>query len=234
MTCNNSEKLPAITVAVDGHSSCGKSTLAKDLAALLDYIYIDTGSMYRAITLKMINKGIHPEDKDAISHMLEDTRIEIKRIDDMNHLFLDGVDVEKEIRTPKVASFVSPVACIPAVRRFLVKIQREFGKEKAVVMEGRDIATVVFPNAELKLFVTADLSIRAERRHLELLNKGIIISREEVEQNLSERDHIDSNREDSPLRRHKEAILIDTSNHNRESQAKLAYDITCKKIMALR
>jgi len=220
-----------IVIAVDGHSSCGKSTLAKDLAKALGYTYVDTGAMYRAITLKIIRERIALDEEASILSMLESTDIIFKRIKGENHLFLDGLDEEKEIRKPSVAALVSPVSEISTIRKFLVDLQRSYGDNKGVVMEGRDITTVVFPEAKLKLFITADIDTRAERRYSEMLSKGIKTSLEEVRKNLSKRDYIDSNRKDSPLTMHPDAILIDTSQHTRESQLQEALQIARKKLM---
>jgi cytidylate kinase len=219
-----------IIIAFDGHSSCGKSTLARDLAKKISYIYIDTGAMYRAITLKVIKKGISINNPKAIEKMLYGTKIEFRLIDGENHLFMDGQDVENQIRLPEVATLVSPVSEISSVRQFLVKLQQKSGEKKGVVMEGRDIGTVVFPKAELKFFVTADLKVRSKRRYEELQNMGTEISLRDVESNLSERDYIDSNRTDSPLKRAENAILVDTTGHTRESQLEFVYDIAKKMI----
>ena len=213
-----------IIIAIDGHSSCGTSTLARDLADAIGYLFIDTGAMYRAITLKIIRLGISLEEPRAIDQMLAQTSLNFSMIRGNYHLFLDGEDVENEIRKPEVAAFVSPVARISSIRRHLVQMQQEMGWKKGIVMEGRDITTIVFPEAELKLFVTADVSVRANRRWLELSAKGIDITLEEVEQNIRERDLIDSTRADSPLTLAPEAIVIDTTGLTRSSQLQLALD----------
>ncbi len=208
--------LKKITIAVDGHSSCGKSTLARDLAAKLRYTYVDSGAMYRAVTLYFLRRGIKLEDREALAAALSDIVIRFAAAD--NHTLLNGQDVEQEIREAAVSGFVSQVAAVSAVRRALVRLQQEMGREKGLVMDGRDIGTVVFPDAELKIFLTAELGVRVRRRYEELKSKGIAATLEEVKENLNMRDHIDSTREDSPLRQAEDAIVIDNSHLSREQQ----------------
>jgi cytidylate kinase len=217
--------LPKITIAVDGFAACGKSTLAKALAKALNYIYVDSGAMYRAVTLYFLEHAIQIEDKLAIQEALEQIQIEFRNIEGKNHTFLNGKDVEQEIREMRVSNFVSPVSTISAVRRFLVACQQEMGKSKGLVMDGRDIGTVVFPEAELKLFMTASVEIRTQRRLQELQAKGLQIDEEEVTANLLERDHIDSTRADSPLRQAEDAVVIDNSNLSPEEQLVKALDL---------
>ena len=207
-----------IIIAIDGHSSCGKSTLARDLAAATGYLFIDTGAMYRAITLKILTNGIRLDDSERIRQVLEETELEFRQTETGMHLFMDKKDVENGIRTPEVAALVSPVARISQVRKKLVEKQQSMGRNKGVVMEGRDITTVVFPEAELKVFVTADVTVRAMRRFLELSEKGLKISLEEVTENIRTRDRIDSTRADSPLRQAPDALVLDTTHHTRQSQ----------------
>ncbi len=207
-----------ITIAIDGHSSCGKSTLAKDLAKELDYIYVDSGAMYRAVTLFFIQNNIDLKDQDAIMKALALIEIKFVQSPDGRHTLLNGVDVEQEIRTMEVSRLVSPVAAISSVRKKLVEQQQAMGIEKGMVMDGRDIGTVVFPDAELKIFLTADNEVRAQRRFEELKAKGQDISLEEVAKNLLERDHIDSNRADSPLMKAERAVVIDNSYLSRTEQ----------------
>lgn len=202
----------SIVIAIDGGSSCGKSTLAKALAKNLDYTYIDTGAMYRAVTLFLQQHAINPEETEQVRSKLSDIKISFAKVNGENHTFLNGTDVEKEIRTMKVAGQVSEVAVIPEVRHFLVEQQRAIGRERGVVMDGRDIGTVVFPDAELKIFLTANLEIRAHRRHLEMQQKGTQVPLDEVRENLSKRDLIDSGRAMSPLKPAGDAILIDTTD----------------------
>jgi cytidylate kinase len=210
-----------ITIAVDGFAACGKSTLAKALAKELGYIYIDSGAMYRAVTLYFLDNSIDIEDDLSVASALEQIRITFRNIDGNNHTFLNEKDVEN--RAMRVSDFVSPVSTISSVRRFLVACQKEMGKQKGIVMDGRDIGTVVFPDAELKLFMTASPEVRTKRRLLELESKGINdYSFEQVQKNLSERDRIDSTRNDSPLRKADDAIVIDNSALSTAEQLMLA------------
>lgn len=210
-----------ITIAIDGFSSCGKSTLAKDLAARLNYGYVDSGAMYRAVTLYFIRRGISITDHDAIYRALRRIHIEFKYVNNQNTTFLNGENVESQIRQMRVSNLVSPVAAIPEVRDELVRLQRELGKNKGIVMDGRDIGTVVFPDARLKIFLTASLKVRVQRRFLELQTKGVKVTLTEVERNLTERDKIDSTRSKSPLTQAKDAVLIDNSNLTRLEQLEM-------------
>lgn len=219
-----------IIIAIDGFSSCGKSTLAKALSKAMNYAYADTGAMYRAVTLFFLENNISIQDEEAVREALERIEIHFERVNAQNHAFLNGKDVERQIREMRVANFVSPVAAIPAVRRAMVAQQQVMGKRKAIVMDGRDIGTVVFPDAELKIFVTADPIIRAERRRNELLAKGENIDFEAVMKNLLERDHIDSTRRDSPLRQAEDALLLDNSNLTQDEQLQLALGWAMKAV----
>ncbi len=211
-----------ITIAIDGYSSSGKSTMAKRLAAEIGYRYIDSGAMYRAVTLfamqhNMISQSGTP-DKDKIIAALPDIKINFQIQDGTQSTILNGVNVEKEIRQMAVSNNVSPVAAIPEVRHCLVAMQQAFGKEKGIVMDGRDIGTTVFPNAELKIFVKASAETRAQRRFKELIEKGSRASYAEVLANVVHRDHLDETREESPLRQAEDAILLDNSNMSLEEQ----------------
>ena len=222
-----------INIAIDGYSSCGKGTLAKELAHELSYVFIDTGAMYRAVTYAIIQQQIDIKDQLSIRDLLETLNIEFKYDSDTNYYntFLNGVNIENEIRTMEVSSLVSPVSKIGIVREALVKQQKKIGEGKGVVMDGRDIGTVVFPDAELKIFMTAKPEIRAERRWNELRNKGNHqISYEEVLNNLNQRDFQDSNRENSPLKKADDAVEIDNSNLTREDQKKIAINLALDKI----
>lgn len=219
-----------ITIAIDGFSSCGKSTLAKELAKTLGYIFIDSGAMYRAVSLYALNTNcIHKGKIDhvALKEALNDIELhfELNPVTNSPEIFLNGINAENEIRTPRVAEVVSKVAAIKEVREKLVFEQRKMGAHGGIVMDGRDIGSVVFPNAELKLFITASIDIRVERRFQELLSKGISITREEVKTNLQERDLIDSTRKESPLIQTEDAIVIDNSDLSREEQLMKALDI---------
>lgn len=214
------KKRRKIIIAIDGHSSCGKSTLARDVAKSLKYIYVDSGAMYRAVTLYFIWNEIDISDSDQIRESLKKINISFKTKRGKNLCFLNGELVEDDIRSAEVSDLVSEVATISAVRAHLVAMQKEYGKAKGLVMDGRDIGTVVFPEAELKLFVTADLDIRSHRRYLELKNKGKEISFDAVTANLVKRDHIDSTREDSPLKKADDAIVLDNSQLSTKEQLK--------------
>lgn len=213
-----------ITIAIDGYSSCGKSTMAKDLAREIGYIYIDSGAMYRAVTLYCIQQKLFDADNQINVHQLQNDIDKIKisfQLDPQTQrpqTYLNGENVEKEIRTMEVSSRVSPVAALGFVREALVRQQQEMGKAKGIVMDGRDIGTTVFPNAELKIFVTASAEVRAQRRYDELTAKGEKASFEEILANVKERDHIDETREVSPLRKADDALLLDNSHLTIEEQ----------------
>lgn len=212
-----------ITIAIDGFSSTGKSTLAKQLAKHLGYVYVDTGAMYRAIALFAMQNGyINSEffDKETLIASLPSIKLQFKFNADLGfaEMYLNDTNVETEIRTIEVSSFVSKVAEIAEVRAKLVEQQKEMGKDKGIVMDGRDIGTVVFPDAELKIFMTASATTRAQRRFDELTGKGDDVSFEEVLHNVEERDYIDTHRDNSPLVRAEDAIEIDNSYLSREEQ----------------
>lgn len=206
-----------ITIAIDGHSSSGKSTMAKDLAREIGYIYIDSGAMYRAVTLYALQHGLISEgqiDEQSLQKAIPEIDISFQSNNETGRpdTYLNGVNVEREIRSMEVADWVSPIAKLGFVRRAMVAAQQEMGRNKGVVMDGRDIGTVVFPDAELKLFVTASAEIRAQRRLDELRAKGEAASYDEILENVKTRDHIDSTREESPLRQADDALVLDNSN----------------------
>ena len=206
-----------ITIAIDGHSSCGKSTMAKDLAKEIGYIYIDTGAMYRAVTLYSLQHGLITEagiDEEGLHRHMPDIMITFQLNEKTGRpdTYLNGVCVEHEIRTMDVSKYVSPIATLGFVREAMVDLQRLMGEAKGVIMDGRDIGTVVFPNAELKIFVTASVDVRAQRRYDELTAKGEKCDFEEIRNNVIERDRIDSTRAISPLRQAEDAIVLDNSN----------------------
>lgn len=212
-----------ITIAIDGFSSTGKSTLAKQIAAELGYVYVDTGAMYRAVTLFAMQNGyINAEsfDKQSLINSLPFIKLHFEFNPELGfgEMFLNDTNVETDIRTIEVSGFVSKIAEVSEVRAKLVEQQQQMGKDKGIVMDGRDIGTVVFPDAELKIFMTASAKTRAQRRYDELLQKGQNVSFEAVLHNVEERDFIDSNREDSPLRKAENAIEIDNSELTREQQ----------------
>jgi len=203
-----------ITIAIDGWSSCGKSTLAKELANDLGYLYVDSGAMYRAITLYFLRNHVDWTDKSEVKQALKTISLEFIYNDNsqQSEMHLNGENVEYVIRDLVVAEKVSDVAAIKEVRKFAVEEQQLMGKEKGIVMDGRDIGTVVFPKAELKIFLTADNAVRVERRFKELFEKNPNVTIEEIKANLEMRDYIDSNREESPLRKADDAILLDNTN----------------------
>ena len=212
-----------ITIAIDGYSSCGKSTMAKDLAREVGYIYIDSGAMYRAVTLYCLENQLFTEegiDTIRLEAAMPGIQISFQLNPETGRpmTFLNGANVEDRIRTMEVSNHVSPVAALPFVREALVKLQQEMGKEKGIVMDGRDIGTAVFPDAELKIFVTASAEIRAQRRYDALQAKGQEASFDEILANVKERDYIDQNREVSPLRQADDALLLDNSNLTIEEQ----------------
>ncbi|GAB6394512.1 MAG: (d)CMP kinase [Bacteroidales bacterium] len=212
-----------IIVAIDGYSASGKSVMAKKLALADDYIYIDSGAMYRAVTLYAIRQGCFSGkkiDNKKLRALLPDIRIGFRRnrTTGGSNTYLNGENVEKEIRGMDVSERVSPIAALPFVRKNLIAQQQAMGKKKGIVMEGRDIGTAVFPNAELKVFVTATLEVRAQRRTAQLNAQGEPVRYEEVLQNLQKRDHIDSTRKDSPLRQAPDALLLDNTNMTEREQ----------------
>ena len=221
-----------IIIAIDGHSSCGKSTMAKQLAKDIGYVYVDTGAMYRAVTLYAMRNGLYPDagiQEEELKAAVEAGKIQISfkfnaetgRPD----TYLNGEKVEDEIRQMEVSNRVSPVAALPFVRALLTQQQQEMGKEKGIVMDGRDIGTAVFPQAEMKVFVTASARVRAQRRFDELMGKAktqeelAALNYEEVLKNVEERDYIDSHREVAPLRQAEDALVLDNSDMTREEQS---------------
>jgi cytidylate kinase len=219
-----------ITIAIDGFSSTGKSTLAKQLAQQLGYIYVDTGAMYRAVAFfAMQNQYISVDsfNKVELVNHLKNISLEFKFNNELGfaEMYLNGQNVEKEIRTIEVSAYVSKVAEVSEVRSKLVEQQQEMGKNKGIVMDGRDIGTVVFPDAELKIFMTASAATRAQRRFDELVQKGDAVTYEEVLKNVEERDYIDTHREDSPLVMAEDAVEIDNSHLSREEQFQVVLDL---------
>lgn len=208
-----------IIIAIDGYSSCGKSTFAKALAARLGYIFIDTGAMYRAVTLYAMRQGIADQPQAVVAALPKiDIAFRFNPESGRSEVYLNGENVEREIRRIDVSNRVSTISSIPEVRAKLVALQQQMGKTRGVVMDGRDIGTVVFPNAELKIFMTADPRVRAERRYKELRAKGEEVSLEEIERNVRERDRQDETRAVSPLRRADDAVVLDNSHMTVEEQ----------------
>jgi cytidylate kinase len=224
-----------ITIAIDGYSSTGKSTIAKQLAKALGYVYVDTGAMYRAVTLFAMQKGFISENKKDVNSLvssLDEIELEFKYNETLgfSEMYLNGKNVEKEIRTLAVSQFVSPVAEIEGVRTKLVAMQQKMGKAKGIVMDGRDIGTVVFPDAEIKIFMSASPEKRAYRRYKELLDKGEEVDYDEVLKNVQQRDAIDSSRKVSPLRKAKDAIEFDNSDMGLEEQFERMYNFALRVI----
>jgi cytidylate kinase len=203
--------LKGMIVAIDGPAGSGKSTTASMLAERLGFVYLDTGAMYRGVTLAVLESGIEPEDEEAVVSVAEGMELEFRSTDDGTALYVDGIDVEKEIRSPDVSRFVSPVSRHPGVRRAMVRIQRHIARDGGVVAEGRDIGSVVFPYAHVKVFLVADIGARSERRRRQLHDMGIEQSLGEIRENIVRRDEIDSGRAHSPLLKPAGAVLVDTS-----------------------
>ncbi len=224
-------------IAIDGHSSCGKSTVAKDLAKELGFVYIDTGAMYRAVTLFAMQNGVI-NDGDINQDVLRSKLGEIKITftyqpeEKKNETFLNGVNVEDQIRGLDVSNNVSAISAIGFVRRRLVELQQDMGKTGGIVMDGRDIGTVVFPDADLKLFMTASAEIRAQRRYDELTGKGESVDFDAILENVKQRDHIDSTRAESPLRQAEDALVLDNSHLNKEQQLKWIIDVLKERNLA--
>ena len=218
-----------IIIAIDGHSGCGKSTTSKLVAELFNYKYLDSGAMYRAITLYLLRNKISYDNEDAISNNLKNIIITFKYVEGNQNTFLNNENVEKEIRGDKISNNVSKYSSISIIREHLVSIQKEMGKRKKIVIEGRDITTVVFPDAEIKIFMTADIEVRAKRRFEDMKNNNPEVTYSDVLENLSERDSKDSNRKDSPLRIADEAIVIDTSDLEINEQTHKIIDIIKNK-----
>lgn len=227
-----------ITIAIDGYSSCGKSTLAKALATHLNYVYVDSGAMYRAVTLHLMNKGILKDGRFIIQQVIDElSQIEIgfqfNSRQGKSETFLNGENVEKDIRTLAISRQVSPISAIKEVRDKLVSIQQQMGSKGGVVMDGRDIGTVVFPKADVKLFMVASKDVRAQRRYLELKEKGENLSFDDVKESIARRDHIDMNREISPLQKAEDAIEIDNTDLDEKQQFNMALKIINKKVRSL-
>lgn len=221
-----------IIITIDGWSSCGKSTLAKQLAKALGYIYIDSGAMYRAITLYFLRNHINWLDTDQVNTALAEITLTFKfnEKSQQSEIYLNGENVEYVIRDLVIAEKVSEVAAIKEVRTFAVAQQQKMGEQKGIVMDGRDIGTTVFPEAELKFFMTADIAVRVERRYMEMFEKNPNVSIDDVKANLEMRDYIDSNREISPLRKAADAVELDNTNLSIEEQLKIAQRIAREKV----
>jgi cytidylate kinase len=224
-----------ITIAIDGYSSCGKSTTAKEIAKILNYAYVDTGAMYRAVTLYFLQNHITVTNPREVADAVHKIQITFRRNPESqeNEIYLNGLNVAVEIRKMYVSEFVSVVSAIPEVRRALVAQQQQMGKGKGLVMDGRDIGTVVFPDADLKIFMTADPIIRAQRRQAELLEKGEMVNLEKILENLKKRDEIDTTREDSPLKMAEDAVLLDNSMMAFDEQVTFIMELADSKLSAI-
>ncbi|UIR57970.1 (d)CMP kinase [Sphingobacterium sp. SRCM116780] len=216
-------------IAIDGFSSCGKSTVAKALAKKLKFVFIDSGAMYRAVTLYFMREQIDLENGEAVANALENIHIDFIPNSDKTEIHLNDEDISDEIRQMYISDKVSEVSTIKAVRTAMVAQQQKLGKRRNIVMDGRDIGTTVFPDADLKIFMTADPQVRAARRYLELLSKGEQVTMEEIIKNLAHRDHIDSTREESPLRKAEDAIVLDNSHMTQEDQLTFVIDEYTKR-----
>lgn len=221
-----------LIIAIDGFSSCGKSTLAKALASRLGYRYIDSGAMYRAVTLFMLQNDMNVAQLTSMTEkeledFLDNIRItfQVNPETRLSEVHLNGLNVEKQIRDLRVSDLVSPVSAIPAIRRRMVKKQQGYGRDKGIVMDGRDIGTTVFPAAELKIFMTARPEVRAKRRFDELNDKGFMVTMDEVRRNIEDRDYTDTHRAESPLRQADDAVVLDNSDLNQQEQLIIALDL---------
>ncbi len=221
-----------IIIAVDGYSACGKSTTAKETAKALSYRYIDSGAMYRAVTLYFLDHHVSITNPKEVAKALDNIKLSfVLNSNGVSEIFLNGINVEKKIRKMRISENVSPVSTIKEVRQAMVEQQRKMGKEKGIVMDGRDIGTVVFPDAELKLFLTADILVRAFRRQRELLEKEDLVDLDTIIENLRNRDNIDSNRKESPLRKAADAIEIDTTHITIDEQVDEVLRLTLSSLL---
>ncbi len=222
--------MSSINIAIDGPAGAGKSTVAKGLAKKLGYIYVDTGALYRAIGVHALRNGIDTKDADGVGSILKDITVELKFVDGVQKVFLCGEDVSEEIRTPDASMAASNVSAIPAVRAFLLDLQRDIAKKNNCLMDGRDIGTVVLPDAQIKIFMTADVEERAMRRYKELQEKGINDSFEQVLQEMKERDYQDSNRPIAPLKPAEDSTIFDSTGHTLQQSIDELFDIIGEKI----
>lgn len=219
-----------INVAIDGPAGSGKSTISKSVAKELGFIYVDTGALYRTVGLKLVNCGNKAEDEKSVGEILKTTKVDIKYIDGEQRVILDGDDVSHLIRTPEMSMMASKCSALPIVREYLLNMQREIAENNSVIMDGRDIATVVLPNAEVKIFLTASAEARAKRRYKELIEKGENVVYEDVLSDIEKRDYNDSHRAIAPLKPSEESIFADTSNLTLEESIALVRDIILKYI----
>lgn len=218
-------------IAIDGFSSCGKSTVAKALAKQLNFVFVDSGAMYRAVTLYFMRHQIDIQNPEAVNQAIENIHIDLVPLPEKTQVMLNGEDISDAIRTMEISEYVSEVSAIKAVRHAMVKQQQALGAKRNIVMDGRDIGTTVFPNAHLKIFMTASPQVRAERRYAELTAKGEVLTMEDVKENLAHRDHIDSTREESPLRQAEDAIVLDNSEMNQEEQLEFVVKLVQERLI---
>lgn len=219
-----------IAVAIDGPSGAGKSSIAKRLAATLGYVYVDTGALYRTIGYATIKAGIDYKDEDKVIALLPSIKVNLRYIDGTQHVFLNEDDVSQYIRTPEVSMAASAVSAIPKVREFLFNTQQEIAHQNDVIMDGRDIGTVVLPFAQVKIFLTASAEVRAKRRYIELTEKGMDVNYDDILKDMIERDYNDSHREIAPLKPAEDSVLIDTSDKTFEESVQLLYDAVQSKL----
>jgi len=220
------------SVAIDGPAGAGKSTLARRVAGELGFLYVDTGAIYRTVGCYMRLMGISPRDVDGVTRLLDEVNISIRYSSDgLQHMILNGADVTGEIRTPEMSHYASCVSAIPAVRDFLLEMQQKLARENSVVMDGRDIGTVVLPSADVKIFLTASIEVRAERRCRELTEKGETVSYDQILDDMKKRDRQDSTRETAPLRQAADAVLLDTSGLTLDQSAQRILEIIQKKLL---
>ena len=222
--------MSAINIAIDGPAGAGKSTVAKGVAKKLGYIYVDTGALYRAIGVYALRNGVNTKDADGVSSVLKDITVELKFVDGVQKVFLCGEDVSVDIRTPDASMAASNVSAIPAVRAFLLDLQRDIAKKNNCLMDGRDIGTVVLPDAQIKIFMTADVEERAMRRYKELQEKGINDSYEQVLKEMKERDFQDSNRPIAPLKPAEDSVIFDSTGHTLEQSIDELSELIGEKI----
>lgn len=220
----------AINIAIDGPAGAGKSSVAKLVSKKLGYIYVDTGALYRTVGLYSIRKGIDTKDAEAVTGTLKDIEVKLGFVDGAQHVFLNGEDVSEAIRTPEASMGASNVSAIPAVRTFLFDLQRDIAKNNNCIMDGRDIGTVVLPDAQIKLFLTASPEARAQRRYKELIEKGEKVDFQDVLDDINKRDYQDSHREIAPLKQAEDAVLVDNSGCNLDEGAELVLGIIKEKL----
>jgi len=217
-----------LVIAIDGPAASGKSTTARLAAERLGYLHVDTGAMYRAVTLKVLRAGVRPDDQEGVNRLVSSTRVELRRADEEIRVILDGQDVTDGIRTSEVTGAVSAVSRFRRVRERMVEEQRRIGNGQGIVLEGRDIGTVVFPNADLKIFLVAGIESRARRRQAELRAQGVEIDMEQLVEEIEERDSLDSTRMESPLRKAPDAVVLDTSNLTIDEQVEFVVQKACE------